>query len=72
MSDLQETIRNYRAGQLDRTTAHARFLAAGWDAGDVDAVLNNQNYTPVGDKAQQFIADQERARRQQPNPLLQK
>ena len=66
---LLTALDKYRAGQLDYATAQAHFTDAGWDAGDVDAVLHNLNYTPPGDKAQQFIDQQARARKRQPNPL---
>lgn len=72
MDKLQDTLRSFRTGQLDYGTAHAQFTAAGWDAGDVDAVLHNLNYASYGDKAQQFIDQQQRQRKRQTNPLMQK
>jgi hypothetical protein len=70
LNELQETLRSYRAGQIDRATALARFVADGWDVGDADALLNNTNYTPAGDPTQQFIDQQARKRQRQSNPLL--
>jgi hypothetical protein len=72
LDKLQDTLRSFRTGKLDYGTAHAQFTAAGWDAGDADALLHNLNYAPLGDKADQFIHDQNARRKQQTNPLMQK
>jgi hypothetical protein len=72
LDKLQETLRDYRLGRLEYGTAHARFTAAGWDAGDADAVLHNQNYAPIGDMADQFINRQEARRKRQTSPLMRK
>jgi hypothetical protein len=72
MDKLQETLRNYRLGRLEYKAAREQFTAAGWDAGDVDALLQNVNYTSYGDKADQFIHDQNAKRKQTRNPLMQK
>lgn len=70
MDELLDQLRDYRTGKAERGTVHARFVVAGFDPSDADALLNNLNYTPLGDAAQQFIDRQARRRQRQTNPLM--
>ena len=70
MNDLLDLLTSYRAGQLDRAAFTERLTTAGVDPSDVELLANNQQYTPPGDMADRFIAQQDRRRKAQPNPLM--
>lgn len=70
MNEFSDLLTNYRAGAIDRATLTTRLMAAGFDPGDADALADNQNYTPPGDRADQFIAQQQRQRQAKKSPLL--
>jgi hypothetical protein len=66
---MTDVLQNYRAGRLDRAAAHKLLTDAGWDAGDIDPLLDRSAPSDTRDRAQQFIDQQQARRKQQPNPL---